>query len=397
MRPLLAPVTEWRDIAAEQAGTTITVDLDAIAANWRLLQDKAGAAECAAVVKANAYGLGLDSAAAALRRVGCKTFFVAHVFEGQHLRALIPEATIYVFNGLMPRTAQIFLKAKLRPVLGSLPEIEDWAEACAKTRSPCAIQLDSGMNRLGLIAEQIPAAGRLAAKLDVSLVMSHFVWSGRHMHREHVARQIATFESARAGFPGVPASLANSSGIFYGADAHYDVVRPGFAIYGGNPTPDDKNPMRPVVTFEAKVIQVHEVAAGAGVGYDGRWTAPSPRRLATISAGYADGIPTGAMGVEGEPRGYASVDGALCPIVGRISMDLTVVDVTDAPMVERGDSVELIGAEISIDDVATRAGTIGYEGADASRAAQPPPHDRPPGDGADEPGAVAAEPATSSH
>lgn len=361
MRPLLAPVTEWRDIAAEQAGTTVTVDLDAIAANWRLLQDKAGKAECAAVVKANAYGLGLDATVTALRRSGCKTFFVAHVFEGQHLRALAPDATIYVFNGLMPRTAHIFLKWKLRPVLGSLPEIEDWIEACAKTRAPCAIQLDSGMNRLGLIAEQIPAAASLAAKLEIGLVMSHFVWSGRHAHRDRVTRQIATFESVRAGFPGVPASLANSSGIFYGAEAHFDVVRPGYAIYGGNPTPDDTNPMRPVVTFEAKVIQVHEVAAGAGVGYDGRWTAPSPRRLATISAGYADGIPVGAMGAEGEPNGYASVDGALCPIVGRISMDLTVVDVTDAPMVERGDSVELIGAEISIDDIAERAGTIGYE------------------------------------
>ena len=191
--------------------------------------------------------------------------------------------------------------------------------------------------------------------------MSHFVWSGRHGYRENVARQIATFDAARASFPGVPASLANSSGIFYGPDAHYDVVRPGYAIYGGNPTPDDANPMRPVVTFEAKVIQVHDVAAGESVGYDGRWTAPSPRRLATISAGYADGIPCGALGTDAGFGGYASVDGALCPIVGRISMDLAVVDVTDAPMVERGDSVELIGAEISIDDLAKRAGTIGYE------------------------------------
>lgn len=361
MRPLLAPVTEWRDVAAEQAGTTVTVDLDAVAANWRLLQDRAGTAECSAVVKANAYGLGLETTAAALRRVGCRTFFVAHVFEGQQLRALVPEATIYVFNGLMPRTAPLFLKAKLRPVLGSLPEIEDWIEATAKGRAPCAIQLDSGMNRLGLIAEQLPAAVRLAAKLDVTLVMSHFVWSGRHGYRENVARQIATFDAARASFPGVPASLANSSGIFYGPDAHYDVVRPGYAIYGGNPTPDDANPMRPVVTFEAKVIQVHDVAAGESVGYDGRWTAPSPRRLATISAGYADGIPCGALGTDAGFGGYASVDGALCPIVGRISMDLAVVDVTDAPMVERGDSVELIGAEISIDDLAERAGTIGYE------------------------------------
>ena len=361
MRPLLASVTEWRDVAAEQAGTTVTVDLDALAANWRLLHDRAGAAECAAVVKANAYGLGLEAAVGALHRAGCRTFFVAHVFEGQQVRALVPEATIYVFNGLMPRTAPLFLKARLRPMLGSLAEIEDWAAATAKQRAPCAIQLDSGMNRLGLIADQVPAAVRASLKLDVSLVMSHFVWSGRRDNREKVARQIDAFETARAPWAGVPASLANSSGIFYGAEAHFDLVRPGYALCGGNPTPDDPNPMRPVVTFEAKVIQVHDVAAGESVGYDGRWTAPSSRRLATISAGYADGIPTGALGTNGACRGYASVDGALCPMVGRISMDLIVIDVTDAPTVERGDSVELLGQFIAIDDLATRAGTIGYD------------------------------------
>ena len=361
MRPLLAPVTEWRDVTAEQAGTTLTVDLDAIAANWRLLQDRSGAADCAAVVKADAYGLGLEATVGALRRAGCKTFFVAHVFEGQQLRALAPEATIYVLNGLMPRTAPLFLKAKLRPVLGSLPEMEDWIEATAKARAPCALQLDSGMNRLGLIAEQIPSAVRLSVKLDLMLVMSHFVWSGRHDHREQVAKQIATFQAARAAWPDVPASLANSSGIFYGPAAHYDLVRPGYAVFGGNPTPDVANPMRPVVTFEAKVIQVHDVAAGESVGYDGHWTAPTARRLATISAGYADGIPCGAIGTNADARGYASFDGALCPIVGRISMDLIVVDVTEAPPVERGDSVELLGADISIDDLARRVGTIGYE------------------------------------
>ncbi len=361
LRPQLAPVSEWRDIAAEQAGTTVTVDLGAIAANWRLLHEHAGRAECAAVVKANAYGLGLEATARALHRAGCKTYFVAHVFEGQELRALAPEATIYVLNGLMPRTAPLFLKARLRPVLGSLLEIEDWIEATAKTRSPCALQLDSGMNRLGLIADQISTAVQLSARLELGLVLSHFVWSGRRENDGNVARQIAAFAAMRGAWPGVPASLANSSGIFYGPEAHYDLVRPGYALYGGNPTPDRSNPMRPVVTLEAKVIQVHEVAAGASVGYDSRWTAPKTSRLATISVGYADGIPCGAVGCNDTQRGYASVDGALCPMVGRISMDLIVVDVTDAPTIERGDSVELLGSEISIDDLAARAGTIGYE------------------------------------
>ena len=361
MRPLIAPSGDYHDVAAEQAGTTVTVDLDAMAANWRTLQDASGLAECAAVVKADAYGLGLEGAVATLRRVGCKTFFVAHVFEGQKVRALVPDAVIYVLNGLMPRTAPLFIKAKLRPVLGSLPEMEDWLEATVRARAPCALQLDSGMNRLGLIAEQIPAAVRLSTRLDVALVLSHFVWSGRAEHRDNVGKQIAIFEAARANWSDVPGSMANSSGIYYGADAHYDLVRPGYGIYGGNPTPDRPNPMRPVVTFEAKVIQVHEVAAGESVGYDAHWVAPSARRLATISAGYADGIPCSAVGTNDAPRGMACVDGALCPFVGRISMDLVVIDVSDAPTVERGDSVELLGTEISIDDLAKGAGTIGYE------------------------------------
>ena len=361
VRPLLAPVTEWRDIEAEQAGSTLTVDLGAVAANWRLLRDRAGRAECAAVVKADAYGLGLAEVAPALRHAGCKTFFVAHVFEGQQLRALCPEAAIYVLNGLMPRTAHLFVKARLRPVLGSLPEMEDWIEATARTRSPCALQLDSGMNRLGLVADQIAAAVRLSMRTEVAMVMSHFVWSGRSEHRDHVERQLALFEGARRHWPDVPASMANSSGIFFGPEAHHDLVRPGYALYGGNPTPDALNPMRPVATFEAKVIQVHEVAAGESVGYDAHWIAPSPRRLATLSVGYADGIPCSAIGTNVQPRGHASVDGAMCPFVGRISMDLVVIDVTEAPTVERGDTVEILGQDIGIDDLARRSGAIGYE------------------------------------
>jgi Alanine racemase len=240
VRPLLSPTREWSDVEAEQAGTTVTVDLDAIAANWRMLQDRVGRAECSAVVKADAYGLGLEDVVAALCRAGCRTFFVAHVFEGQQVRALAPDAVIYVLNGLMPRTAPLFVKAKLRPVLGSLPEMEDWFDATTRVRSPCAIQVDSGMNRLGLIAEQVPAAVRLSARLDLSLVLSHFVWSGRADHRENVSSQIATFQAARDNWPDVPASMANSSGIFYGLEAHYDLVRPGYAIFGGNPTPDSQ-------------------------------------------------------------------------------------------------------------------------------------------------------------
>lgn len=358
----MTPAHDFRDIAAEQAGTTVTVDLDALGANWRLLAEKSGAAECAAVVKADAYGIGLENAALALTRAGCRTFFVAHVFEGQRLRAAAASAVIYVLNGLMPHTATLYLKYRLRPVLSSLLEMEDWRTAAGSCRAPCALQLDSGMNRLGLAADEIARAHDLSARLDLSLVMSHFVWPGRESQADKVAAQIASFEKLRQPWRGIPASIANSSGIFSAHKPHFDLVRPGYALYGGNPVPDRPNPMRPVVAMEAKVLQVRDIAKGESVGYDGRWTAPSPRRLATLSAGYADGIPGGAIGTnDAAPRGLAYVDGALCPIVGRISMDLVVIDVTEAPTVERGDSVELLGAEITIDDLAARAGTIGYE------------------------------------
>ena len=359
---MLASVSDWADVTAEQAGTTVTVDLGALAANWRLLASKAGPAECAAVVKADAYGTGIEGAALALGRAGCRTFFVAHVFEGERLRSVAPGAIIYVLNGLMPRSAPLYLKHRLRPVLSSLLEMEDWRSASGRGRAPCALQLDSGMNRLGLVASEIEEAHDLSARLDLTLILSHFVWSGRASQADKVAAQIASFEELRAPWPHIPASIANSSGIFSAHEPFFDLVRPGYAMFGGNPTPGAPNPMKPVVFMEAKVLQVRDIAAGESVGYDGRWTAPGPCRLATISAGYADGIPCGAMGTnDAPPRGLVSVDGALCPIVGRISMDLIVLDVTEAPAVERGDSVELLGSEISIDALADRTGTIGYE------------------------------------
>ncbi len=355
MKPALVQATE----PPAPAGSILSVDLDALADNWHLLAAMAGSAECAAVVKADAYGLGLAPVAGQLRSLGCRTFFVAHLSEGLELRSLLPDATIYVLNGLLPGAVPLCVKARLRPVLGSLPEIEEWGEVGG--RAPCALQLDSGMTRLGLPASLQPAAARLSGRLELALVLSHLVWSGAATHRPAMARQVELFASARRHWPGVPGSLANSSGVFFGEAAHHDLVRPGYALYGGNPTPDDRNPMRTVVTFEAQVIQVEEVPAGTAVGYDARWIAPSPRRLATVSAGYADGVPCAALGTNADARGMAGIGGVRCPFVGRISMDLVVIDVTEAPPLRRGDSVELIGATIPIDEAARRAGTIGYE------------------------------------
>ncbi len=308
------------------------------------------------MVKADAYGCGLAAVAPALWRAGCRTFFVAHLAEGVAARQAVPEATIYVLNGLPPGGADAFLRDDLRPVLGSHDELDAWAQASGGAR-PAALHVDTGMNRLGL---SVPEA--LALRADpriraagIDLVMSHLV--SAELPEDPVnARQIRDFSAARAAFPESPASLANSSGIFLGTATHHDLLRPGYALFGGNPTPGHPNPMRPVVRLEAEIVQVRDVAAGTGAGYNHRWVAPGPRRLATLSLGYADGYPRAASG-----RGHALVGGVACPILGLISMDLIILDVTEAPDARRGATAVLIGDALDVDSVGRAAGTIGYE------------------------------------
>jgi alanine racemase len=273
-----------------------------------------------------------------------------------------------VLNGLLPGTAPAHAEHGLRPVLGSVPEIEEWLQFAALSGArtpeggppPAALQLDTWMNRLGLKAIDFDAAERLTQHLNISLVLSHFVWTG-HGDPAGAERQIERFERLRARWFDIPASMANSAGVFLDKSPLYDLVRPGYALYGGNPTPGRANPMRSVVRLEASILQIHEAAPGESVGYDGAWTAKSPRRLATISAGYADGLPHAATGCDARPGGEALVRGRRCPFVGRVSMDLIVIDVSDAADAQRGDMVELIGPTITIDELAARAGTIGYE------------------------------------
>ncbi len=308
------------------------------------------------MVKADAYGCGLAAVASALWRAGCRTVFVAHLAEAETARLVLPEAAIYVLNGLEPGSAGTYAERNLRPVLGSSEELSEWA-AFGRGALPAALHVDTGMNRLGLsVPDALALAGdpRIAAA-GIDLVMSHLV--SAELPGEAVnARQIADFARVRAAFPGIPASLANSSGVFLGAGAHHDLLRPGYALFGGNPTPGGPNPMRPVVRLEAAILQVRDVAAGDRVGYNGRWTAPGPRRLATLSLGYADGYPRAASG-----RGHALVGGVPCPMLGLVSMDLIVLDVTEAPAAKRGDAAVLIGDALDLDTVGRTAGTIGYE------------------------------------
>jgi alanine racemase len=348
------------------SGATLTIDLGALAANWRLLAERAGRAECAAVVKADAYGLSVEPAAAALAAAGCRTFFVAHLVEARRVRQACPDATIYVLNGLLPGTEAAYRPDGIRPVLGSREEIADWAAFCrAEGRPlPAAIHVDTGMNRLGLPVEEALAlvGNPIAGAFRPSLLMSHLV-AAEEPENPVNARQIAAFDRVRAAYPGVPASLANSSGILLPQAPHYDLVRPGFALYGGNPAPGRPNPMRPVVRLEASIVQLRDIADGEAVGYNGTWVARGPRRLATLSIGYADGFPRAASSPPDEPRGVALVAGRCCPFAGRVSMDLVILDVTDVPrdQVRRGDRAVLIGDDLTIDEVGARAGTIGYE------------------------------------
>lgn len=337
----------------------LTIDLPALRANWRQLAARSSPAECAAVVKANGYGLGLEPVMRALLSAGCKTFFVADVFEGERARAVGPEAVVYVLDGLVPGAAARLAAADLRPVLGSLGEIAEWGRIgrASGRKFAAALHFDTGMNRFGLASRDATQAAALAGDVDITLVMSHFV-SSQWPDSPRNAAQIADFAAVRAHFSGVAASLCNSSGNFLPSRPHLDLVRPGYALYGGNPTPGAANPMAPVVRLEARVVSTREIEAGKSVGYDSTWTAARASRLATLGLGYADGVPISASG-----GGEALVGGVRCPFVGRVSMDFVTLDVTDAPCgaARRGDCVELIGETIGIDDLAARSGTIGYE------------------------------------
>ena len=337
---------------------TLTIDLAALRRNWRKLADMVAPAECAAVVKADGYGCGLERVVGALLAEGCRTFFVARLSEGLRARAVTAEATIYVLDGLLPGAGAEMRQAGLRPALGSLAEIAEWA---AGGGGPAALHFDTGMNRLGLAVDD--AAMALAALGRApDLVMSHFA-SSEDLASPDNPSQIERFAHVRAMLPNIPASLCNSSGLFLPSHPWLDIARPGYALYGGNPTPGRPNPMRAVVSLEAPVLQTRRVETGARVGYNGQWTAKRRTLLAVIPVGYADGVPRSAMGVDGKPGPDVAIAGARCPIAGRVSMDLICIDATDAPedAVTRGAPVELLGATIGVDEFGERAGTIGYE------------------------------------
>jgi alanine racemase len=354
---------------AEDAHETaiLTIDLDALAANYRRLCELAGSAECAAVVKADAYGIGMAQAAPVLWRAGCRTFFVATLAEAKRLRALLPDAVIYVFSGLLPRTAEIYRTHDLRPVLNSLEEIEEWSAygRSVGAKLPCAVHVDSGMNRLGLSAGEVDAISTtrdLWSALTLSLVMSHLACADDPDHPKS-ATQLAAFDRLRALLPQGIASLANSAGILLGTDYAYDMVRPGIALYGGHPHRQGPNPFRPVVHLAGRILQVRNVAAGETVGYGATRSFKRAARIATVASGYADGVIRALSAGDDADGLVVSIAGHAAPIIGRVSMDLITIDVTSVPEEHsrRGAFVELIGPNVTVQEFAARAGTIDYE------------------------------------
>jgi alanine racemase len=341
----------------------LTVDLAALASNWRLLRDRAAPAECAAVVKADAYGLGVEPVVQALAKAGCRTFFVAHFSEAVKVRRAAPLANVYTLNGMPPGAEAPYVQHRIRPVLGTLSEMKRWRQAGG---GPAALHVDTGMNRLGLSLTETQA---LAEHPDFQhfpfdFVMSHFVASEEaenplnDLQRQRFER-MASFFGDRIK----RRSLANSSAHFLPRIPRYDLTRPGYALYGGNPTPGEANPMQEVVRLEAQILQVRSVEPGDHVGYNAQWTARRPSRIATLSLGYADGWLRSLSATDGTTGGAAMLHGVRCPLAGRVSMDLVTIDVTDAPegAAKAGQMVTLIGDGIGIDDVAAAAGTNGYE------------------------------------
>ena len=362
---LLSP--EANQAAALAASTgVLSVDLDAIVANWRKLEKTAVPAECAGVVKANAYGCGTEPVARALAAAGCKTFFVATLDEAAAVRAALPSATIYTLDGFFQNSGEAYARIDCRPVIGDLNELAEWDVFCRRTgwSGGAAIHIDTGMNRLGLTTTEaqgiIPRIN--AGDHGITLVMSHLV-SAEQLNSPINARQLTSFREIASLFSGVPASLSNSSGIFLGAQFQFDMVRPGAALYGVNPTPEADNPMQPVVELKARIVQFRNIERGETVGYGGTWTARRPTRLAIVSAGYADGYFRAASASDGTRGAEVIVAGKRCPVAGRISMDLMAVDVTDLPpnAARRGHMVTLLGEGITVDELAHHFGTIGYE------------------------------------
>ncbi len=341
---------------------TITVDLNAITANYQQIQSITGS-DCtvSAVVKANAYGCGIAPVAAALQNAGADKFLIATLPEGLELRSIIGEnPTIYMLGGFDPENSDLYTAEKITPILNSIGEIENYAAFASKSDQalPAIIHIDTGMNRLGLEKQDLVKASEKLDGIDVQYVMSHLACADEKHHAMNEA-QYETFKAAAETFPNLPKSLANSSGIFRSPNYHFDMVRPGMSLYGLNPTPETKNPMQPAVTLEIEILQIREARGGETCGYGATHRFEKNCKLATVSMGYADGFIRALSN-----KGALYWKDYKCPVRGIVSMDLTIVDLSAVPENELpapGDMLKVIGPNQSAGDLAVACGTIGYE------------------------------------
>jgi alanine racemase len=353
------------------APVRLTVDLQALAENWQEMASRSGSARTAAVVKADAYGLGLEDCGTTLYEAGARDFFVAVVQEGVTLRAYTPDARIFVLSGIWPGQERMFFDNDLVPVLASEEQLAFWMSVIAEHGDyPCALQVDTGFNRLGLTLEDALALAQdvsRPASFSPVLVLSH-LHSGDTPSSPINAEQLQAFQQVSTAFEGVESSLSASAGVFLGPDYQFDLTRPGISLYGGEAV-NGLAPLRPVATAEARIVQIRHAKEGETVSYGATHKLSRPSLLAVASVGYADGYLRGLSGsgvplrAGDAPGAFGFLAGHRVPVVGRVTMDLTVFDVTDIPEagVRAGDYIELFGANIALDEVAHAGGTIGYE------------------------------------
>lgn len=340
---------------------TLRVDLDQVKSNYEALQALTPRSKVAACVKADAYGLGAHSVARALYGAGCRIFFVATAGEGKLLRdAIGPNGAIYVFNGPAPRDKGVFLGAKLKPVINSMEQAKYWAGVNREVNEPLytAIHIDTGMNRLGMTREEVKVLGRdkaLWKALNPEWVMSHLACASLSDHPFN-KEQLQRFKAAAAHLPPTPMSLSSTAGIYLGSDYHFQMVRPGIGLYAAQSSDKpEREVTKTTVKLLAPILQVRHIKAGESIGYNATHIADRDMRLATVGAGYGDGVPVSLSN-----QGHAIIHDQLAPIVGRVSMDLTILDVTDIHLpVEIGGVVEFLGDRLT--EQAGEAGTINYE------------------------------------
>jgi len=344
----------------------LTIDLGAIVKNWQALDAISPRALTGAVLKADAYGTGLLPSGLALHNAGARFFYVATIDEGIALRAELRDAHIFILNGLYPGASDYYREHRLMPILSSMEMLEEWLTVCVRENEalPAGLHFDTGMNRLGLRIQEADAVRERMAEFGYlpQMIMSHFACADQPAHEKN-RTQLALFQSILSMFPGVPASMANSAGMMISRDNHFQMVRPGIALFGGRAVAGRPNPMSPVVKLEVPILQIREGRTAESVGYGATFSLDKDSKIAVIGIGYADGFFRAFSGTNTRPGGRVMINDCILPVIGRVSMDLVTVDLSDltGPMPNPGDMVEVLGKTITVDHQAEFAGTIGYE------------------------------------